>query len=139
MLEFAKKEICAFLNKNSINELVFIPYAQNNFNEYTKKIKDIIDPWGFSVTGLVPFNINPHYIDKNENETHKGETRDQRINEFIDMPYAKAVLGLREGSILHIDGNSLTIKGVAGAVLFKKGQKKTEYCVGDNVSFLFEE
>ncbi|CAH2067200.1 unnamed protein product, partial [Iphiclides podalirius] len=79
MLEFAKKEICAFLNKNSINELVFIPYAQNNFNEYTKKIKDIIDPWGFSVTG------------------------------------------------------------VAGAVLFKKGQKKTEYCVGDNVSFLFEE
>lgn len=183
--------------------MVFVPYAQNNFNNYTAKIRQVIDPWGFTVTGIhtypdpanainsskaifvgggntflllkrlyennlvelirnrvnsgnllymgssagtnvatksihttndmpitfpptfdgigiVPFNINPHYIDKVESETHKGETRDQRINEYMEMEHASPVLGLREGAILKVDGNSLIIKGVAGAVLFTK-------------------
>lgn len=79
----------------------------------------IIFPPTFEAIGLVPFNINPHYIDVIESATHKGETRDQRITEYMEMSHAKPVLGLREGSILHIEGNKLTLKGVAGAVLFK--------------------
>ncbi|XP_037301571.1 probable alpha-aspartyl dipeptidase [Manduca sexta] len=203
LLEFAKQEICNFLKKNNVSELIFVPYAQNDFNGYTAKIKEVIDPWGFTVTGLhtypdaanavnsakaifvgggntflllsrlyekglvsiirkkvdegslayigssagtnvatksihttndmpiiypptfdaigiVPFNINPHYIDKVENEKHKGETRDQRINEYMEMEHAAPVLGLREGAMLQVDGASLMLKGVAGAVLFKK-------------------
>lgn len=188
--------------RQDVTELVFIPYAQNDFDGYTSKIKQVIDPWGFKVTGIhthadpthaimdakaifvgggntflllkrlyknnlvslinvrvtqghlayigssagtnvatksihttndmpivypptfdaigiVPFNINPHYIEV-ENSTHKGETRDQRIWEYIENEHAAPVLGLREGSILDVKSNRLTIKGVAGAVLFTK-------------------
>ncbi|KAF9406562.1 hypothetical protein HW555_013112 [Spodoptera exigua] len=222
MLEFAKQEICNILKKNSINELVFIPYAQKDYDSYTAKIKEVIEPWGFTVTGLhsysnlterinnakaifvgggntflllktlyeknlvqiirdrvhegsliyigssagtnvatksihttndmpivypptfeaigiVPFNINPHYIDL-VSETHKGETRDQRIYEYLEMADSNPVLGLREGSMLHIDGYKLTIKGIAGGVLFQKTDKKPVVIAPDSdVSFLIEQ
>lgn len=191
-----------FIFRNNVKKLLFIPYAQNDFNKYTAKIKEVVDTWGFEVTGIhtyddavnavnsnqaifvgggntflllkrlyeknlvdlirnkvnegkllymgssagtnvatksinttndmpiiyppsfdaikiVPFNINPHYIEY-ENETHKGETRDQRIKEYLEMPHASPVLGLREGSILKVDGNMLVLKGIAGGVLFEK-------------------
>lgn len=87
---------------------------------HTTNDMPIIYPKSFDAIGLVPFNINPHYIDHIESETHKGETRDQRITEYMEMEHAAPVLGLREGSILHVDGNKLILKGVAGAVLFRK-------------------
>lgn len=185
-----------------MEELIFLPYAQNDYNGYTAKVKAVIEPWGIKVSGahtytdpvdlivsskaifvgggntflllktlydlkildlirkrveygnlmyigssagtnvatlsihttndmpityppsfdaigLVPFNINPHYIDS-VSDTHKGETRDQRIGEYLEMNYAAPVVGLREGSILRVDGTSLSIIGVAGAVLFRK-------------------
>ncbi|CAH0689813.1 unnamed protein product [Chilo suppressalis] len=220
MLEFAKQEICSVLEKNNVKKLLFIPYAQNDYNKYTAKIKEVIDLWGFEVSGIhtyknaekaisdskaifigggntflllkrlyehnlvelirkrvydgdllyigssagtnaatksihttndmpitypptfdaikiVPFNINPHYIEM-ESETHKGETRDQRISEYLEQECASPVLGLREGSILKVDNNTLLIKGVAGAVLFEKGAKKTEFAVDSDVSFLLK-
>ncbi|GBP31168.1 Alpha-aspartyl dipeptidase [Eumeta japonica] len=100
LLEFAKEEICTILQKCNTKELVFIPYAQNDFDGYTAKINDVI------------------YMPQNSN--HMGETRDERIKEFLEMPHADFVLGLREGAILHVDGNCLKLKGVAGAVLFKR-------------------
>lgn len=87
---------------------------------HTTNDMPIIYPPSFDAIKIVPFNINPHYLDKIETETHKGETRDQRISEYMEMSHASPVLGLREGSILHINGESLILKGVAGAVLFKK-------------------
>lgn len=87
---------------------------------HTTNDMPIAYPPSFDAIGIVPFNINPHYIDVLESETHKGETRDQRLKEYMEMEYAAQVLGLREGSILRVDGNSLTIKGIAGAVLFQK-------------------
>ncbi|KOB72510.1 Protease S51 alpha-aspartyl dipeptidase [Operophtera brumata] len=202
MLQFAKEEICTFLKQKNVAEIIFLPYAQNNYDGYTAKVKEVIEPWGFKVSGahtstdpinllvnskaifvgggntflllkrlydlnilplirkrveegnllyigssagtnvatrsihttndmpiiypptfdaigLVPFNINPHYIDS-VSETHKGETRDQRIGEYMEMNHASPVVGLREGSILRINGSALSITGVAGAVLFRK-------------------
>lgn len=87
---------------------------------HTTNDMPIIYPPTFNAIGIVPFNINPHYIEKIESETHKGETRDERIREYLQMDHAGPVLGLKEGSILRVDNRSLTVKGVAGAVLFKK-------------------
>lgn len=185
-----------------MEELIFLPYAQNDYDGYTARVKAVLEPWGirvsgahtytdpisllvcskaiyvgggntflllkrlydlkildlirkrveygnllyigasagsnvatrsihttndmpitypptFDAIGLVPFNINPHYIDA-VSDTHRGETRDQRIGEYLEMNYAAPVLGLREGSILRVDGTALTINGIAGAVLFRK-------------------
>lgn len=188
--------------RKSVNEIIFLPYAQNDYDGYTARVKAVLEPWGIKVSGahthtdplnllastkaiyvgggntflllkrlydlkildvirnrvengnllyigasagsnvatksihttndmpitypptfdaigLVPFNINPHYVET-VSDIHRGETRDQRIYEYLEMNYATPVLGLREGSILKVDGTVLTIKGVAGAVLFRK-------------------
>lgn len=89
-------------------------------NIHTTNDMPIIYPPSFDGIGIVPFNINPHYIDKLEAETHQGATRDEKIEEYMEMPHAKPVLALREGCILHVNGGSLILKGVAGAVLFKE-------------------
>lgn len=72
----------------------------------------------------MPFNINPHYIDADKNSTHKGETREDRIKEFHILNKA-AVLGLREGTLLVIDDDKATLKGIADARLFTRLTEKT--------------
>lgn len=67
----------------------------------------------------MPFNINPHYIDAAENSTHKGETREDRIKEFHILNEAP-VLGLREGTLLVIDNNKITLQGIVNARLFNR-------------------
>ena len=85
----------------------------------------IIYPPSFKTLGLIPFNINPHYLDPDPNSKHKGETRETRIKEFHtcnDIP----VLGLREGSWLLIKGQIITLKGDLKARLFRKNEKPIE-------------
>ncbi|KAI5652085.1 peptidase family s51 domain-containing protein [Phthorimaea operculella] len=201
LLEFARKDICSFLFKNYVQDLVFVPYATNDYTGHTAMMQDALGPWGICVQGLhqhadpvhaidssraifvgggntfllltrlyenklvklisqrvhegnllyigasagtnvatksihttndmpiryppsfdgigiVPFNINPHYIDRIDLPTYTGETRDDRIFEYQEMPYAAPVLALKEGSLLRVKGNSLTIGGVAGGALF---------------------
>ncbi|WP_144764866.1 dipeptidase PepE [Curtobacterium sp. 9128] len=87
----------------------------------------IAEPASFATFGLVPFQINPHYLDADPTSTHAGETREQRLTEFLeqnDVP----VLGLREGTWLHLDGDAATVGGTAvspdapgPAVLFERG------------------
>src|SRR3954471_25085202 len=80
----------------------------------------IVEPSSFAALGLVPFQINPHYLDADPSSTHMGETREQRIQEFLDEN-SVPVVGLREGAWLELQAGSLRLSGVAGAVLFTRG------------------
>jgi len=85
----------------------------------------IIYPPSFDTLGLIPFNINPHYIDPEMNSTHMGETRQTRIKEFHifnNIP----VLGLREGSWLDVKGDKITLKGKLSARWFTQNKQAVE-------------
>lgn len=95
----------------------------------------IIDPLGFDCTGLIPFQINPHYLDANP-DGHAGETREQRIEEFMEINPNIYVAGLREGSMFKLENEKLELIGSRACRIFKKGQKPMELKAGDDFNFL---
>jgi dipeptidase E len=95
----------------------------------------IVYPPSFDALGLVPFNINPHYIDPAPDSTHMGETRPKRISEFHEVNDVP-VLGLKEGGMLIINGVQVTLRGDGGARLFRKGVEPEEFARGARLDFL---
>lgn len=95
----------------------------------------IIEPPSFRCMGVIPFQINPHYLDANP-EGHGGETRQQRIEEFLVVNREMKVLGLREASLLLIDGDSMKLLGNRDAILFQFGKEPIEYKSGTELGFL---
>ena len=95
----------------------------------------IVYPPSFNALSLVPFNINPHYLDPDPNSKHKGETRETRINEF-HYQESYPVLGLREGSFLKISGNQIELGGDLKMRLFQKGKEAVEMGPEEDFSFL---
>ena len=95
----------------------------------------IIDPNGFECIGLIPFQINPHYLDANPEE-HGGETREQRIEEFIEINPEIYVAGLREGTMLKLEDEELELIGNRECRIFKKGKKPIELSECDDFNFL---
>lgn len=95
----------------------------------------IVYPPTFDALALVPFNLNPHYQDPLPNSTHMGETREQRIAEFHEMN-EPPVVGLREGAMLDIDAEHVTLRGSTGARVFQKGRPAQEFVPGANLDFL---
>ncbi len=86
----------------------------------------IVYPPSFDTLGLVPFNINPHYLDPNPELKHNGETRETRILEFLTQN-AIPVIGLREGSWLEVDGAETILRGNLTARIFEKGKTPYEF------------
>jgi dipeptidase E len=97
----------------------------------------IVEPPSFEALGLVPFQLNPHFLDADPNSTHMGETREERILQFLeenDTPVA----GLREGAMLVAENDSYLLKGSSGARIFCKGQEPVEARPGEKLDHLFK-
>ncbi|REH00379.1 dipeptidase PepE [Flavobacterium aquicola] len=95
----------------------------------------IIYPPSFQTLGLIPFNLNPHYLDPDDQSKHMGETRETRIKEFHAFN-SLPVLGLREGSWLDVKGEKITLRGNLQARLFRQNQLPQELETGTDLSFL---
>ncbi len=96
----------------------------------------IVYPPSFKTLGIVPFNINPHYMDPDPKSKHKGETRETRIKEFHGFN-SIPVVGLREGSWIRILNNELTLKGGSlSARVFEKDKEAYELPPDSSLNFL---
>ncbi len=84
----------------------------------------IVQPASFDTFNLVPFQINPHYTDATL-PNHGGETRDDRIQEFLIANPTVPVVGLREGTMLHVNGTQIELVGEFKAALFTPGGKES--------------
>jgi len=93
----------------------------------------IVQPPSFEALGLVSFQINPHYLDPDPDSKHMGETREERILQFLeenDTPVA----GLREGAMLRIENGETILRGSTGARIFRKGLDPIETLPGAQIS-----
>ena len=89
----------------------------------------IVEPPSFNSLGFITFQVNPHYLDADPDSKHKGETREERLLEFLeenDTP----VVALREASALRIDEDLITLTGDAAARIFRRGQAPEEVAPG---------
>ncbi len=96
----------------------------------------IVQPPSFDALGLVTFQINPHYLDPDPNSKHMGETREERLIQFLeenDTP----VVGLREGAMLRIENGETILRGSTGARIFRKGVEPIEISPGARLDDLF--
>lgn len=85
----------------------------------------IVEPPSLDALGLVSFQINPHYLDPDPNSKHMGETREERILQFLEENETP-VVGLREGAMLRIENGTTTLKGSTGARIFRRGHEPVE-------------
>ena len=93
----------------------------------------IVYPPSFDALGLVPFQINSHYLDPDPNSTHHGETREQRIREFHEENNTP-VVGLREGSMLDVRDDVVTLVGSKPARIFRRGEEPVEIETGSRIA-----
>ena len=89
----------------------------------------IVEPASFTALGLVHFQINPHYLDPDPASKHMGETREERLIQFLE-DNATPVVGLREGAIIRVENGSALLKGSTGARIFRRGHEAIEVLPG---------
>jgi len=95
----------------------------------------IVETPAFAALGLVPFQINPHYLDADPASTHQGETRETRILEYLEEN-ATPVVGLREGSMLFVEDGTTTLLGTSNARIFRRGETPAEVLPGSVIALL---
>lgn len=95
----------------------------------------IVQPRSFAALNLISFQINPHYLDADPNSTHMGETREERLNQYLEENETP-VVALREGAMLRIENGQINLKGSTGARIFRKGQKPVEKLPGEQLDDL---
>lgn len=98
----------------------------------------VVEPDSFTAFSFIPFQINPHYTDFNM-PGHAGETREQRIEEFIEANPGIYVAGLREGTMLERENERLRLHGPNNIRIFKKGSVTAEFGESDDLSFLLRQ
>jgi len=97
----------------------------------------IVEPLSLRALDLVPFQINPHYTDATL-PNHGGETRAERLMEFMEVNPAVSVIGLPEGTMLRVEGEKVESLGAKPARVFRTGQEVMEPAPGDSLQFLLE-
>lgn len=97
----------------------------------------IVQPPSFTALELVPFQINPHYLDPDPGSSHMGETREERILQFHEE-HEVPVLGLREGCMLRVHGKQMQLQGTTDARLFRRGKEPEEFHPPCDMSFLLD-
>jgi dipeptidase E len=97
----------------------------------------VAEPSSFRAFNLIPFQINPHYLDTNP-DGHAGETREQRIEEFIEINGDIWVAGLREGTMFLIENGNIRLIGPRNARIFKKSHLPLELGENDDFRFLLK-
>ncbi len=97
----------------------------------------IVQPQSLKALNFIPFQINPHYLDVHP-EGHAGETREQRILEYIEANHHMYVAGLREGCMFLLENNRLQFIGDHSVRLFKYGEETRELFPGDDLAFLLK-
>lgn len=95
----------------------------------------IVEPESFNVLNLVSFQINPHYLDANP-EGHAGETREMRLEEFLELNQSIYVAGLREGTMFWIENGKIELIGERPCRIFKHGNAPQEFTKEDDFAFL---
>jgi dipeptidase E len=85
----------------------------------------IVEPPSLKALGLVGFQINPHFLDPDPNSRHMGETREERIIQFLEENEIP-VVGLREGAMLRVEDGKIQLKGSSGARIFRRGRDPVE-------------
>ena len=95
----------------------------------------IVEPPSFAALGLVPFQINPHFLDPDPNSRHMGETRETRLLQFLE-DNETPIAGLREGAMIRIENGEMTLKGSTGARIFRKGLEPVEVSPGAQLNEL---
>lgn len=98
----------------------------------------VIEPKSFKALNIFPFQTNPHYFNE-KTEGFNGETRDERLEEFLEINPAGKIIGLPEGTGLLLEKNMLKFFGEAPAVLFEIKENKCIKTVikpGMDLSFL---
>ncbi len=97
----------------------------------------IIQPTSFDAMKLIPFQINPHYT-KATIPNHTGESRDQRINEYLEINRGSTVVGLPEGTLLEIDGSGIEFKGTHTGKVFQYKKEPVSISQGSDISWLLD-
>ncbi len=97
----------------------------------------IVQPESFNTLDVVPFQINPHYLDANP-QGHGGETREQRIMEFLAVNPLFKVVGLRESTALVVNDNHIELVGTRPLRYFEYRQEPKEFQPGDDISILMK-
>ena len=90
----------------------------------------VVEPPSFNALALISFQLNPHYLDPDPQSTHKGETREERIREFLEENETP-VVGLREGSTLRVENDTTTLLGEKTARIFRRGEEAVEAAPGE--------
>lgn len=89
----------------------------------------IVEPPSFAALGLVNFQINPHYLDPDSNSRHMGETREERLLQYLEENETP-VIGLREGAMIRVERGLAVLKGSSGARIFRRGEAPLEVLPG---------